>query len=146
LEVQKIAIASILLAAEKYELTDDDTFLTLAIARIESGFNPDVATKEGSGTGLGLINDQVAERFGMTDVQSRFDVFENAEALVKLTQDNKRLVDKRMYFGDELLKAIYGYHKGGNYSESIETAEKEILPLIEILRLFNNSSKKKVLV
>ena len=89
-------------------MNNADIALTLAIARVESGFNPDAAAGTTSAHGLGQFVDQTGEGYGLTD-ENRWDVNEQARALVAHTQDNIERAEKNGR-GREY---VYAYHHDG---------------------------------
>lgn len=107
-EVQKTAIETIIAEGKKAGMNNDDIALTLAIARVESGFNPDAAAGTTSAHGLGQFVDQTGEGYGLTD-ENRWDVNEQARALVAHTQDNIERAEKNGR-GREY---VYAYHHDG---------------------------------
>ena len=107
-DVQKTAIETIIAEGKKAGMNNDDIALTLAIARVESGFNPDAAAGTTSAHGLGQFVDQTGEGYGLTD-ENRWDVNEQARALVAHTQDNIERAEKNGR-GREY---VYAYHHDG---------------------------------
>ena len=107
-DVQKTAIETIIAEGKKAGMNNDDIALTLAIARVESGFNPDAAAGTTSAHGLGQFVDQTGEGYGLTD-ENRWDVNAQARALVAHTQDNIERAEKNGR-GREY---VYAYHHDG---------------------------------
>ncbi len=107
-DVQKTAIETIIAEGKKAGMNNADIALTLAIARVESGFNPDAAAGTTSAHGLGQFVDRTGEGYGLTD-ENRWDVNEQARALVAHTQDNIERAEKNGR-GREY---VYAYHHDG---------------------------------
>lgn len=107
-EVQKSAIDAIVSEGRKAGMSNEDIALTLAIARHESGFNPDAAAGTTSAHGLGQFVNKTGEAYGLTD-ENRWDVNAQARALVAHTQDNIRLAEKK----GQGREYVYAYHHDG---------------------------------
>lgn len=107
-EVQKTAIETIIAEGKKAGMNNDDIALTLAIARLESGFNPDAAAGTTSAHGLGQFVDKTGTAYGLTD-ENRWDINAQARALVEHTQDNIERAEKNGR-GREY---VYAYHHDG---------------------------------
>lgn len=106
-EVQSRCIDLLLDASRDAGLTPRETAHVLAIARQESGFNPDAASNE-SASGLGQFIDSTGRKYGLTN-NNRFDANEGARALVEHFIDNRDLAKSRGQ-GEEY---IYKYHHDG---------------------------------
>ncbi len=63
-DVQKV-INMIFIEAKKAKLSKRDICLLLAIARHESGFNPDAAAGSTSASGIGQFVDATGEKYGL---------------------------------------------------------------------------------
>lgn len=107
-EVQSRAIDALIAASERAGLSVRQTAHVLAIARVESGFNPDAAAGTSSATGLGQFIDKTGAAYGISDA-NRGDVNKQAEALVAHFRDNLELATRRGQ-GEEYL---YKYHHDG---------------------------------
>lgn len=106
--VQKTAIETIIAEGKKAGMNNDDIALTLAIARLESGFNPDAAAGTTSAHGLGQFVDKTGTAYGLTD-ENRWDINEQARALVAHTQDNIERAEKN----GKGREYVYAYHHDG---------------------------------
>ena len=106
-EVQKTAIETIIAEGKKAGMNNDDIALTLAIARHESGFNPDAAAGTTSAHGLGQFVDKTGTAHGLTD-ENRWDINAQARALVEHTQENIERAKKNGRGRDY----VYAYHDG----------------------------------
>ncbi|MGH8043492.1 MAG: peptidoglycan-binding protein, partial [Stenotrophomonas sp.] len=80
----------------------------LAIARVESGFNPDAAAGTTSASGLGQFIDRTGKHYGLNNA-NRFDVDAQSDALVAHFVDNRNLARDRGQGEDY----IYKYHHDG---------------------------------
>jgi hypothetical protein len=89
-EVQSRSIDALVHASERAGLGSRETAYVLAIARVESGFNPDAAAGGTSAYGLGQFVKDTGRAYGIDD-SNRGDLSKQAEALVAHYQDNKRL-------------------------------------------------------
>lgn len=88
--VQKQVIDTIVNVATQHGLSAHDTAYVLAIARIESGFNPDAAAGPTSASGLGQFINKTGSAYGLND-SNRFDTTANANALIEHFLENKAL-------------------------------------------------------
>lgn len=107
-EVQKAAINAIISEGRKAGMSNEDIALTLSIARHESGFNPDAAAGTTSAHGLGQFVNKTGEAYGLND-ENRWDVNEQARALVEHTKDNIRLAERK----GQGREYVYAYHHDG---------------------------------
>ena len=110
--VQTAVIEAIL--EESSDLTPDDQATLLAIARLESGFNPDAAA--GTTTASGVF--QIIKKTGLTlglPFEDRFDAYKNIEAGVALFKENIALLDRRYpgLTGDQRAVMLYALHHDG---------------------------------
>ena len=111
-ETQRAAIDAIVASAKKAGLSTRDTAHVLAIAQLESGFNPDAAAGTSSACGLGQILRGTEGGYGLGD-GNRWDMNDQSDALVKLFLFNKNLARTRGQ-GEEY---IYKYHHDGPSKE-----------------------------
>ncbi|MDR7193946.1 transglycosylase SLT domain-containing protein [Luteimonas terrae] len=93
-DVQSRVIDSLVEAAREAGLDARNTAHVLAIARIESGFNPDAAAGTTSASGLGQFVDKTGLSYGLNE-SNRFDVDAQASALVAHFIDNRALAERR---------------------------------------------------
>lgn len=126
-EVQSQVIDSIVSASRQAGLDARQTAYVLAIARVESGFNPDAAAGTTSAYGLGQFIDQTAAHYGIND-NTRGDVEKQAEALVAHYVDNAALVGSR----HQSEAYIYKYHHDGPTRDygGLAIAEHEVMPYV----------------
>lgn len=127
-EVQSRVIDSLVEAAREAGLDARNTAHVLAIARIESGFNPDAAAGTTSASGLGQFVDKTGRSYGLND-NNRFDVDAQASALVAHFIDNRALAERRGQ--DEAY--IYKYHHDGPTLDygGLALSRAKVLPLID---------------
>lgn len=110
-EVQRGVVDLLVDAAKAHGLDRNDTVMILAMARIESGFNPDAAAGTTSASGVGQFVDMTAAPYGVTTNAQRFDARIGADALIRHYLANKKLATN--YSGRELYVMIYAYHHDG---------------------------------
>lgn len=130
--VQRAAIQALLAEARKLQLPQDAAALLLAIARTESGFNPDAAAGVSSASGLGQFVDSTASAYGITP-QTRFSLSAGARALTRLTLENYRRATKLCRRAAEPdCRAAYTYalhHDGPSLKHGgLEIAHRVVLP------------------
>lgn len=126
-EVQSRVIDLIVSASAQAGLDARHTAYVLAIARVESGFNPDAAAGTTSAYGLGQFIDRTAAHYGIND-NTRGDVEKQAEALVAHYVDNDALARSR-HQGEAY---IYKYHHDGPTRDygGLALSEREVMPYI----------------
>lgn len=130
-------IDSIIDAAVKHKLNTRQTALVLAISYVESGFNPDAASNE-SATGMGQLMNAKAKEYGI-DAAHRFDLAQNADALVRLYLENKNTATERLRASRDLEERVYQYHKedAGRYdgqakdTGGLRLARDRVLPITD---------------
>lgn len=127
-EVQKRSIQAIIKAGTDAGMSADDIALTLAIARHESGFNPDAAAGTTSAHGLGQFVDKTGASYGLTD-DNRWDVDVQAKALVVHTLDNIKLAESR----GKPRSYVYKYHHDGPSKDygGLTTSTKKVMPYVD---------------
>ena len=122
---QAATIDALLRASQAAHLDNHQTALVLAIARTESGFNPDAAAGTTSASGLGQFVDRTGNAYGLGN-SNRWNVDDQATALVHHFLDNQRLAQSR-HQGDEY---IYKYHHDGPSSDygGLTISTREVMP------------------
>lgn len=120
-------------ASKDYDLSRDDLAMVLAIARVESGFNPDAAAGTTSASGLGQFTDATALSYDISSDEQRFNAKTSAEALVRHYLDNKKLAAQH-YSGRDLYEMIYAYHHDGPALKygGREISRSEVMPKYDI--------------
>jgi putative chitinase len=107
-EVQSRVIDTLIESSRNAGLTPRETAHVIAIARVESGFNPDAAAGTTSASGLGQFIDKTGRHYDLSN-QNRFSPEAQADALVAHFIDNRNLAVSRGQ-GEEY---IYKYHHDG---------------------------------
>jgi putative chitinase len=122
---QAAAIEALVRASQAAHLDNHQTALVLAIARTESGFNPDAAAGTTSASGLGQFVDRTGAAYGLGNA-NRWNVDAQATALVHHFLDNQRLAQSR-HQGDEY---IYKYHHDGPSADygGLAISRREVMP------------------
>ena len=133
---QRFCIDELGQAAAAKGFTVEESAMVLAIAWIESGFNPDAAAGTTSAQGLGQFIRATGEAYGLTDA-NRWDIVEQARALVEHTRDNYRDAH-RQGLGDEF---VYAKHHDGSFTNKhggLTLARERVIPkyraILETLR------------
>jgi hypothetical protein len=129
LETQNAVVKLLVRSAQERSLTAHDAAIIVAIARLESGFNPDAAAGTTSAAGLGQFVRKTGEKFGLTD-DNTFDAAANAKALVSLYLENKKHAEKKGYKGAALDEMIYKYHHDGWEKDygGLALSRKHVMP------------------
>jgi len=110
-DVQKRVIDTIISTANKYKLNTRQTAYVLAMAYLESGYNPDAASNQ-SAAGVGQFLDGTGRDYGL-DETNRFEIESNVDALIQYYLINKKIANKRGYSGLQEEEKIYQYHHDG---------------------------------
>jgi len=126
-EAQSKAIDAIITAAQKGGLDQHQTAYVLAMARVESGFNPDAAAGTTTAYGLGQFVGDTAKAYAITP-QNMGDLTKQAEALVETYKDDATLAKK--YGHSE--EYIYKYHHDGPAADfgGLELSKKYVMPYV----------------
>lgn len=106
--VQRRVIDSLIVAAKKEGFNIRRIAMLLAMANIESGFNPDAAAGTTSASGLGQFIDRTGKKFGLHD-GNRFDLAANVAALIAYFKYNEKEVKKN----GKPDVWVYKYHHDG---------------------------------
>lgn len=124
-DVQTEAIQAIIREGRNAGMSNEDIALTLAIARHESGFNPDASAGTTSAHGLGQFVNKTGEAYGITD-ENRWDVNTQARALVEHTIDNIRLAERK----GQGREYVYAYHHDGPSLQygGLEIGKRSVTP------------------
>ena len=114
--VQKKVIDTLISVCKEYGIKDYDLIrIIVAIARVESGFNPDAAAGSSSAAGVGQFIRKTGEHYGLND-SNRFDIEAGCRALVAHCLDNFARAERAGYSGDKLYLAIYKLHHEGSFT------------------------------
>jgi len=130
-EVQSRVIDELIDASQRAGLSRRETAHVLAIARQESGFNPDAAAGTTSASGVGQFVDDTGAglRNHPINAGNRFDARAGSEALVEHFIENRGLARRRGQ-GEEY---IYKYHHDGPARDygGLGISNREIMPRLE---------------
>lgn len=134
-EVQSRVIDSLIESSREAGLTPRETAYVLAIARVESGFNPDAAAGTTSASGLGQFIDRTGKHYGLNNA-NRFDVDSQSDALVAHFVDNRNLARDRGQGEDY----IYKYHHDGPTKDygGLGLAQRKVAPHLDEYEQFVN--------
>ena len=134
-EVQSRVIDTLIQSSREAGLSPRDTAHVLAIARVESGFNPDAAAGTTSASGLGQFVDGTGNAYALNN-RNRFDVEAQSDALVQHFIDNRQLAQRRGQ-GEEY---IYKYHHDGPTRDygGLGLSESKVMPRLAEYEQFVN--------
>jgi len=134
-EVQSRVIDSLIESSREAGLTPRETAYVLAIARVESGFNPDAAAGTTSASGLGQFIDKTGKHYGLSNA-NRFDVDAQSDALVAHFVDNRNLARSRGQGEDY----IYKYHHDGPTTDygGLGLSQRKVAPHLDEYEQFVN--------
>lgn len=134
-EVQSRVIDSLIESSREAGLTPRETAYVLAIARVESGFNPDAAAGTTSASGLGQFIDRTGKHYGLNNA-NRFDVDAQSDALVAHFVDNRNLARDRGQGEDY----IYKYHHDGPTRDygGLGLSQRKVAPHLDEYEQFVN--------
>ena len=134
-EVQSRVIDSLIESSRDAGLTPRETAYVLAIARVESGFNPDAAAGTTSASGLGQFIDRTGKHYGLNNA-NRFDVDAQSDALVAHFVDNRNLARDRGQGEDY----IYKYHHDGPTRDygGLGLSQRKVAPHLDEYEQFVN--------
>jgi len=140
-QTQIKAIDALIAAGERSGLQPREIAHILAIARVESGFNPDAAAGTSSAYGLGQFINKTGASYGIND-SNRGNLRTQADALVAHYQDNAALAHKRGQ-GEEY---IYKYHHDGPIKEygGLGISKKEVMPYVDKYEKFVREHQQKL--
>lgn len=117
-------------------LSREDQATLLAIARVESGFNPDAAATTTSASGVYQFIKRTGAEYGLND-QNRFDADANIRAGVRIYEKYLRKLNDNFpgLTGNERALRIYILHHDGinavnGSATAIQTANEGIIPMI----------------
>lgn len=134
-EVQSRVIDSLIESSREAGLTPRETAYVLAVARVESGFNPDAAAGTTSASGLGQFIDRTGKHYGLNNA-NRFDVDAQSDALVAHFVDNRNLARDRGQGEDY----IYKYHHDGPTKDygGLGLSQRKVAPHLDEYEQFVN--------
>lgn len=127
IEVQQTVVNKIIEVGGQMGMTDYEIAYTLAIARYESGFNPDAAAKSSSASGVGQFINDTGSNYGITN-ENRWDVDIQVQALVDHTLDNFETAKKKGY-GNEYVYALH--HDGISLAKNgLSKGKEHVMPFV----------------
>ena len=128
LEVKAIVVGHIIEECVRQGLSMRDTAQVIAIARLESGFNPDAAAPESSAAGVGQIINKTGEHYSLGE-HNRFDIHDNVHALVSYYRDSKELAHAH----GQSDAFIYKYYHDGPSVEhgGLALSHHEVMPFVK---------------
>jgi hypothetical protein len=141
-EVQSRAIDALIEASQRAGLGTRDTAHVLAIARAESGFNPDAAAGPSSAFGLGQFVDETGERLGITP-EGHGEVTKQAEALVRYFKSNAAVARHKGQGEDYIYKYHHDGPGSGDGGEGLELSRRKVMPYIPKFEKFVAEYEKK---
>jgi len=132
-ETQRRCMDLVIAKGREHGMSDHEIALTLAIARVESGFNPDAAAGSTSAAGLGQMIDRTGAHYGL-DAGNRWSADAQADALVRHTQDNMALARARGHGGADLDRYTYAYHHDGPSLKygGLAIADENVVPKVAL--------------
>ena len=147
-EVQKKTIGAIINAANKHGLSQRETALVLAIAYVESGFNPDAAAGTTTAASIGQFIRDTGWAYGLND-SNRFELNPNTDALVRHYIENRDTAMRRGFTGKELELKVYQYHHDGPGSTAhpakdrggLNISREQVIPYTDRIERMLNGEK-----
>lgn len=127
-EVQSRSIDALIAASERAGLNPRQTAHVLAIARAESGFNPDAAAGTTSAYGLGQFVKDTGASYGLNNA-TRGNLDRQADALVSHYLDNAAIARSRGQGEDH----VYRYHHDGPSKDygGLAIGREKVTPYID---------------
>ena len=135
-QVQKEVVQTILEKAYALGLGRRETAVSIGIARLESGFNPDAASHISSASGIGQFINKTGQAYGVLPAE-KFEIEPNATALIAYTKDCFHWVRKKFQgiTPQRETELVYAcYHDGPLINAGgEEIARKNLLPWVETI-------------
>tara|TARA_R100001129_G_scaffold50971_1_gene35252 strand:+ start:135 stop:1313 length:1179 start_codon:yes stop_codon:yes gene_type:complete len=127
IETQNTVISRIIKKGVEERLSVRDIAIVLAIAKHESGFNPDAAAGTTSARGIGQFVNSTGSDYGINS-GNQWDLDTQVDALIKHTKDNKRRAINNKK-GEEY---IYKYHHDGPKLDygGLSISKNKVMPLV----------------
>jgi putative chitinase len=136
-EVQRKVISAIIEEGQKRMLGTDQIAFAIAVARVESGWNPDAAAQSTSASGIGQLIDRTAKHYGLTD-STRFDVDASSDAFYDCLLDSEQLAKRKHpeADGEELSALTYAHYHDGTklVYGGLDVAESKVMPWYEKIK------------
>lgn len=131
---QRIVVYSVIEQGLRAGLSIEDISLALAIARVESGFNPDAASGTTSASGLAQFIDRTGQAYGLSN-ENRFSIAANARALIAHLVDLKKYTARHFskLVGYDYFAQIYAlYHDGPSLAYGgLKLARSLVIPWMD---------------
>ncbi|MDK2123704.1 lytic transglycosylase domain-containing protein [Parachitinimonas caeni] len=142
-EVKEKVVDLIKESAARNKLTTRETAIAIAIARAESGFNPDAANPRSSAGGVGQFLNDTGKAYGVLDGKNRFNAEKNIEAMTLHLLENKR------YAMGKTEDYLYKYHHDGYKGErgGLDISHQKVMPYVDQIEkaLKSGASSKQIL-
>jgi len=133
IETQSRAVDQILKIGSQLAFSQSELAFALAVARTESGFNPDAAAGTTSASGIGQLIDRTAANLGVPK-EKRFDLKENTQGFLKLLGSLLKTAKKQLpgKSQTQIFERAYGlYHDGPSLAYGGEKlAKQRVLPKV----------------
>ena len=138
-DVQKKVIDTVISTSKQYGLNTRETAYVLAMAYVESGFNPDAAAGTTSASGVGQFVIDTGEEYDLTYTMfdknpTHFDISCNVDALVRYYKFNRKWAEKKGFTGRRQEEMIYVYHHdglAGTDHGGLKISKDRIMPLVD---------------
>lgn len=128
---KKTVTAEIVSEAKQMGLNEIGIAFVLAVAKVESGFNPDAASTSSSAAGIGQFIDKTGQGYGL-DETNRFDITANTRAMISYLKDCFNSAQRRFKPTNvaSLLSYTYAlFHDGPSMKYGgMKIAEEQVLP------------------
>jgi uncharacterized protein (TIGR02594 family) len=145
-EIQQKVIDIIVEEARKLQFDNRDLAYYIAIAKRESGFNPDAANPKSTASGIAQVNDDTGKDFGIND-SNRFDARASIKAGLGYFREIKARLTKD--YGstsgiyEPLIYFLYHYGKFIHYNDRVKA--KNPKPIGELMNSARYADSKTVL-
>lgn len=128
-DLQQKIVNKIIDVGGQMGMSDYEIAYALAIARYESGFNPDAASTDSSASGIGQFINTTGANYGITN-ENRWDIDIQVQALVDHTVDNFETARKKGY-GDEYVYALH--HDGPKLNKGgLAKGKENVMPYVSM--------------
>jgi len=108
----------------------------LAVARVESGFNPDAAARTTSASGLGQFIDRTGRAYGL-NAENRFELGPGVKAFLKFLGETLKSARQQISSASpqDIYARSYGlYHDGPSLAHGgEEIARRNVLPMARVV-------------
>ena len=129
-----------LILSNSKDLPKEDRTILLAIAKLESGFNPNAQAKTTTAAGVFQIIKSVGNNLGLPQ-EDRYDARKNIIAGIRLYKENLQILKKRFpnAKGNERAILLYALHHDGPSLKygGAEIARRVLIPYLREFRKSN---------